>query len=192
MDIKEQKRKAIADTAKELFSNYGYKMVSMDKIAQKSDVAKGTLYLYFNDKKELFDYLLDEVLMEIKELVNNIKRKKLSISDEVSEVVYNLLLYRKSQKFIYRIFSEAIEFNTNMANNSVKKINDLITEYLHESLSQIVDEREINKEVLAFVIIKVYSALAFEWEETHEPLSERQIAKTIGSLLKGTICKDSI
>jgi AcrR family transcriptional regulator len=189
MEIKEHKKQAIADAAKELFSKYGYKTVSMDKIAVKSEVAKGTLYLYFKDKEELFLYLFTEIIDEIKTIMDEIKSRNLSLSDEIAEFVYHLLLYRKNQEFFFRIFNEANELKTQMARNGVKMIDNLIEGYLKDRLSSVIDPEKINIEVLVFVIIRTYSALAFEWEETHEPLNERQIADTISFLLQGSVCK---
>ncbi|HRW34543.1 MAG TPA: TetR/AcrR family transcriptional regulator [Thermotogota bacterium] len=54
MKNKEIKRNLIIDSAEELFFTKGYRATSMDQIAQKAEVAKGTLYLYFNNKKELY------------------------------------------------------------------------------------------------------------------------------------------
>ncbi|MEA1884623.1 MAG: TetR/AcrR family transcriptional regulator [Thermotogota bacterium] len=54
MKIKAIKRNNIIDSAEELFFKKGYKATSMDQIAKRADVAKGTLYLYFNNKKELY------------------------------------------------------------------------------------------------------------------------------------------
>lgn len=44
----------ILDCAFRLFLKTSYDQVSMDKVAAKAKVAKGTLYLYFQSKEELF------------------------------------------------------------------------------------------------------------------------------------------
>ena len=54
MKNKEIRRNSIIDSAEELFFTKGYRATSMDQIAKKAEVAKGTLYLYFNNKKELY------------------------------------------------------------------------------------------------------------------------------------------
>lgn len=191
MEARESKRELIAAAARELFAKYGYKLVSMDTIALKSGVAKGTLYLYFKDKEELFYYLLDEFLEDMRRMVEKIKSRSLPLHEEVSEVIYRLLMYRKSQKFLFRIFSEARELKTQMAQNGVKKIDQLVECYLNDRLSPIagIEQIKVNVEVLTFVIMKTYSALAFEWEETHDPLNERQIAQIIGYLLRNLTAK---
>lgn len=51
---KEQRRKEIIDAAEKLFFGRGYDNVSMNDIANKVELSKATLYLYFENKEELF------------------------------------------------------------------------------------------------------------------------------------------
>ncbi|WP_414468426.1 TetR/AcrR family transcriptional regulator [Methanobacterium sp. ACI-7] len=50
---KYKKKKAILDAAEEIIARNGFKAMTMDEVAKKADVAKGTLYLYFKDKNSL-------------------------------------------------------------------------------------------------------------------------------------------
>ncbi len=49
------KREIIISSALDLFRHYGYRRTSMEDIARAAAVAKGTLYLYFKSKDELFE-----------------------------------------------------------------------------------------------------------------------------------------
>lgn len=51
------KHALILDAALDLFRNYGFRRTSMEDIARAANVAKGTLYLYFKSKDELFEAL---------------------------------------------------------------------------------------------------------------------------------------
>lgn len=51
---KETKRKQIVSAARELFDARDFFTVKMEDVARKAGVAKGTLYLYFSTKEELF------------------------------------------------------------------------------------------------------------------------------------------
>lgn len=48
------KRSKIIEVALDLFSTLGYYETRLDEIAKQADVAKGTLYLYFKSKEDLF------------------------------------------------------------------------------------------------------------------------------------------
>lgn len=49
-----EKRESILAAAVECFTKYGYKKASIDEIAQAAGVAKGTVYLYCENKEDLF------------------------------------------------------------------------------------------------------------------------------------------
>ena len=61
-----EKHKAILAAALTLFGHYGYRRTSIEDIAQEAGIAKGTVYLYFKSKEEIFralsQQLLDQVL----------------------------------------------------------------------------------------------------------------------------------
>lgn len=49
-----RKRQAILKAAAELFIAYGYRKTTIDDIASAASVAKGTVYLYYRNKAQLF------------------------------------------------------------------------------------------------------------------------------------------
>jgi AcrR family transcriptional regulator len=52
--VSERKRHAILDAARTVFSRQGYAGAAVDDVAEEAGVAKGTLYLYFRSKEELY------------------------------------------------------------------------------------------------------------------------------------------
>src|SRR5689334_25270223 len=56
------KREAILGAARELFGRYGYRRTSIDDIARAAGVAKGTVYLYVENKEALFRTLAQSLL----------------------------------------------------------------------------------------------------------------------------------
>ena len=60
-DAKERRRDRILREGTTLFLQQGYRKTSVDDIARKAGIAKGTIYLYFANKSEiLFQAILDE------------------------------------------------------------------------------------------------------------------------------------
>jgi AcrR family transcriptional regulator len=59
---KEERRKAILQAAHLLWTECTFEQFTMSHLAQRLGLAKGTLYLYFETKEELFLALLDELL----------------------------------------------------------------------------------------------------------------------------------
>jgi AcrR family transcriptional regulator len=53
----EARRAVILDAALRVFGQYGYRRTSMDDIAREAGIAKGTIYLSFASKEEVFQAL---------------------------------------------------------------------------------------------------------------------------------------
>jgi len=51
---KAMKREHFLDAAQKVFIARGFETATMDEIAEKAEYSKGTLYLYFKDKEELY------------------------------------------------------------------------------------------------------------------------------------------
>jgi AcrR family transcriptional regulator len=52
--VSERKRTVILDAARAIFSRQGYAAAAVDDVAEEAGIAKGTLYLYFKSKEELY------------------------------------------------------------------------------------------------------------------------------------------
>lgn len=53
-----QRRQAILDAALAVFSANGFAAARLDEVAERAGVAKGTIYLFFEDKEDLFEQMV--------------------------------------------------------------------------------------------------------------------------------------
>ncbi|MBE0701410.1 MAG: TetR/AcrR family transcriptional regulator, partial [Acholeplasmataceae bacterium] len=60
----------IIETARKLFSKNGYQATSINEIIEKSGIATGTFYLYFDDKFALYSYLLAKYRKSIRRAIS--------------------------------------------------------------------------------------------------------------------------
>jgi TetR/AcrR family transcriptional regulator, repressor for uid operon len=65
-------RERIVQAGIECFSKYGFDKSRMDDIAQTADLSKGTVYLYFKSKEDLFYAICENNLKVIKEQLSKI------------------------------------------------------------------------------------------------------------------------
>lgn len=77
----------ILDAALELFRQYGYRRTSMEDIAQAANVAKGTLYIYFKSKDELFEALARRLSAQIEQDLQAVLARDLCFEDKVLELL---------------------------------------------------------------------------------------------------------
>lgn len=100
-DIVQDKRREILDAAEQVFATRGFTSARMDDIADTAGVAKGTLYLYFSSKQELFVSLLEE---RTQEYINTLDRW-LENTQSLSEFIHVSVklrgqLFVKSQRLV--------------------------------------------------------------------------------------------
>jgi AcrR family transcriptional regulator len=63
-DEESAKRRQILDGARKVFMDLGFDGASMGEIARAAGVSKGTLYVYFADKSQLFEAIVQQEALE--------------------------------------------------------------------------------------------------------------------------------
>ena len=71
-NLPEQKRKRIIDLAIEEFAANPYDVASISNLVREAGIAKGSLYQYFEDKKDLYCYLIEVAANEKLQLVKDL------------------------------------------------------------------------------------------------------------------------
>ena len=86
------KKEEVINAARNLFTKYGYKKVSMDEIAKEANVTKKTIYSYFSDKEAMFKYFASEELQSMKEKIeNDVIKNQNTNSLEKNNILYKAL-----------------------------------------------------------------------------------------------------
>jgi AcrR family transcriptional regulator len=177
------KKEVIINTARDLFTKYGYKKVSMDEIALEANVTKKTVYSYFTDKDTLFMYFINEEIENVKNEFEIIEKKKIPFVEKVSTSIYNMLLFRKNSILISNVSKEA-KNNIQQSINFLKVYNDSILNYIEEKINNEIKLGNIKKcdaHLTAFIIYKMYVSLLFEYDKD---INEKQVTKEVTSILK--------
>ncbi|HMK48662.1 MAG TPA: TetR/AcrR family transcriptional regulator [Thermodesulfovibrionales bacterium] len=86
---KEEFRKEILDSAREIFINDGYDRFSMRKLAEKIDYSPTTIYIYFKNKDDLLFAICEEFFADFFAELNRIR----SVSQDPIETLRQAYLY---------------------------------------------------------------------------------------------------
>jgi len=62
---RQERRQQIVTCARDAFAQHGYQAVTVDDIVARAQIARGTFYLYFDDKRAVLDALVDDFLQRI-------------------------------------------------------------------------------------------------------------------------------
>ena len=156
------KRNDIINSARELFTTFGFKKVSMDEIAKKANVTKRTVYSYYKDKQELFEYFILEELEEIKNKLDEKKEER--FLDRVADDLNSILTLSNSS-----LLSSLIkEKNEEKKSDFFTIYENKIINYIEEKIKIEVSNKNINvsdAHLTAFIIYKTIFSIIFEYDE---------------------------
>jgi AcrR family transcriptional regulator len=82
---RQARREQVLQHAKRIFARKGYHRTNIADIVARARIARGTFYLYFQNKKDLFEELLEQVLGELR-----LRIQRLRIGPGESEPVEQL------------------------------------------------------------------------------------------------------
>lgn len=189
------KEEQIINSARELFTKYGFKKVSMDEIANEAGVTKKTVYTYFSSKEELLKYLITEELESMKNIIEKTERKNNDFLEGVHQVIYNLLKYRNKSEFLKMLFKESEVLKNEQVKENLKAIDKKIQDYIREKLEFAIKNGNIqiqNIDITTFLIYKMYIALMIDWNESYKKLDEKEIADSILQILRNGLKRKEV
>ena len=173
----------IINAARDLFSKYGYKKVSMDEVANTANVTKKTVYSYFKDKDSLFAYFIEEELESIKTNIEKQRKKSKNVVDFVSTTVYNIIAHQKNCLLINNMFLESKEAESK-TKKFLKLYEDEILKYIESLINDEIDLKHIKKcnaHLAAFIIYKTYLSVLFDYDQN---IDAKEATLEITSILK--------
>jgi len=88
---RQERKEKILSAAIELIENQGFEATTMDDIAEKADISKGTLYLYFNDKAALHQSIKKRALGMLHEKFLQIFHEDITGAEVVRRMAFGFL-----------------------------------------------------------------------------------------------------
>lgn len=117
-------RSRILQAALDEFSEKGYHASTIDSIAERAGIAKGTVYRYFNTKEGLFNALKEDTIGEFVELARQDLSREVDVVKIIESIVKMYLsFFEKNSAFFKVITQEYKDFGREF---SEKFINGLI------------------------------------------------------------------
>src|ERR1035438_2169122 len=90
--------------ARKIFAKCGYRCTTVDHIAEQTGIAKGTLYLYFKSKEEIYLTALMQDVSDLQQEASRRVRAAGTAQDKVREFVAVRLEHSERHADFWRIF----------------------------------------------------------------------------------------
>ena len=180
------RKKLILEAATKSFSLFGYKATTMDQVARIANVGKGTIYTFYRNKEELFKEIVQRMIEEMKYEAEQVLEEDLPFVENLHRAIYRLLEFRQEHQLSLKLLQEEREIGTPAVQEMVNEMELAIVGYIKEKLQSAMEKgyiRNCDTEITAFLMLKMYLALIFDWERTHDPLEKEEIAELFQSYL---------
>ncbi len=86
--LPKDKMNRIIEVAVDEFAEYSYETASTNRIVEGADIAKGSFYQYFEDKKDLYNYIIEEI-----------EKKRISYLTDIIENQFNSDFFKLLKQF---------------------------------------------------------------------------------------------
>jgi len=107
--VSEFRRAAIIDAARSVFARRGFELGIMDEIAREAGIAKGTIYLYFRSKSEVYRAVLNHDMKALRKSTLERIDAAGSLRDKIGVFILARLENAEAQKEFFRIMDSERE-----------------------------------------------------------------------------------
>ncbi|HEV8603771.1 MAG TPA: TetR/AcrR family transcriptional regulator [Tepidisphaeraceae bacterium] len=174
----EIKRRKISDTAARLFATKPFHKVRLDDVAAAAQVGKGTLYIYFKSKEDLYVSLVHDGFSD---LVDQLRQSAdAQPAKALAEIIRQLVIFA----FAHPNFFEMMRTVPQLTNHSGllkmrKELSDLITKILRRGIRQGIWCDPHPELTAIFIPGMLRSAMLYGPRDLNEELLTQQIFRLV-------------
>lgn len=197
-NLNEEKRNAIIKASIEEFSTHTYNEASVNTIVEKSGISKGSLYQYFEDKKDIYLYLIEYAGQAKLEYL----QKHLPISfDDFFNGLCTLMIQGTQFSLHNPLYSRLLykAFQGPLVDESLARLKEINRDYLTRLVGEAMEKGEVRSDTAIDVMVFFLNVLTTEfaqfvadktgisWDEVYlneEALKQLDMPAVITDLMK--------
>jgi AcrR family transcriptional regulator len=135
---KTERRQQILHAAREVFAKRGYHQATIDDIVAQAGVARGTFYLYFEDKRAVFSDLIDRFSAKLTMAIVSIATDdpQRTVAEQVHQNIRTIIATCLADRTMTRIlFTDAVGLDSDF-DRKLGTFYDTLVQMLTESLKE--------------------------------------------------------
>jgi TetR/AcrR family transcriptional regulator len=159
---KQKRREDILTAARELFYEKGYQMTTVEEIAEAAEISKGTVYLYFGSKDELYVSVILEGFGELEKKMVAVVESPATVNEKVFAIftifIDHCLDHREYFRLTQYFMSESVR------ENLPRELRDTIDDHSNDLLE--VGSRVVREGIEAGIFrpdLDPYAASVIAW-----------------------------
>lgn len=183
---KKRKRMALLDAAYDLFTSKGVNETSISDIVQGAELAKGTFYLYFKDKSEIYTELVTQKAAELFSVI----REQLpgdgnsSLEDTVVQLVDILVDMLNADKALLEFIAKNLRWGVfhKVMLEGVNEVSDSFFEWYTKLIAN-SGRKFRNHNLMIYMIVELVNATCYNVILYEEPVTLPELKEELAKLI---------
>lgn len=135
-------KERIIEATKQVIIKKGYQKIKVSDIAEEAKIGKGTVYLYFKDKEEIFACLVDSFFAEVVKFIEKAKNSSGNSLEKLKKFIeFDLTFFEKNCE-LFSVLGEDVDSLGKICSKKSKTV--ILQKYL-QIVDSIADLIEICK-----------------------------------------------
>jgi len=160
---RESKReREILEAARVLFSKKGYSDTTLQEIAERVGITKGTIYLYFQNKEDLIASVIEEEVQKLLDDLTKIKNADMPVDRMLTEMILKILERLGRKREIYRLLNpDVVRMTPSLRKVFKKRLRPFFErgiEVIQETLDEGIEEK-VFKPMDSFKVANILQAM---------------------------------
>jgi AcrR family transcriptional regulator len=187
-----KKKQEILRSAAAVLAEKGYQGTTMEEIAAKLLMTKGSMYYYFKNKNDLL-YQCHQMIMEIiLEQINEVVNNDLNPIEKLRRAIKGHILLSTSEKSMFMVMDRP---NQNFTDNQLQEVLDLrknYSQYFDRIINEGIEKQVFNPVDVRMVRMIILGALNWiqEWYDKNGPQTGEEIAESYANYLLKMVIKE--
>jgi len=190
----EKRKQQIIDTARNMFMTRGFQSTHIGHVCEELDIARGTVYQYFSNKKEILYAILDNVLETIEDILDPDDLKDFMKSKPDNDIIVQFIDNRVSSclkviadepiiiRLIYRDISGIDDEVSGKVSGFLSKITDVISKEIESLRINKIFKQEINPEIAASMLVGGVMMIVYQYTNKSRDFLDSELSKAMSIL----------
>jgi AcrR family transcriptional regulator len=149
----DKRRKEILEKALDVFMDEGFEDATFQKIADRCGITRTTLYIYFKNKKEIFNYSIKQLLSGVEEGITIIRNdNNLTSAEKLKKVLSDIIDRLEKNRRLLSVILDYLLYLSRSDSDPETRVRRRTVRLRHILSSMVIEG--IRKEELAEVNVK--------------------------------------
>lgn len=172
------KQKRIIEAAILEFSEKGFENANTNRIARDANISVGSLFKYFNNKTDLFLYIVKLAEAELESQIHGVLSMEKDFFDTVDMILSLIHEYSKTDKALVRLYHEMTSIGQSSLVETVVSTLEKVAGSEYKTMIKDAQDRgeiraDVDPAVVAFVLDNIFMSLQFSYAMPYYQLRKR-------------------